>query len=392
MDDAVAADLIRVSKIDAVPSILKIVCEMTGLRFAAVARVTDASWIACAVRDEISFGLAAGGTLELQSTICDEIRCSGNGVVIDHVADDPVFRDHHTPQRYGFQSYISMPICTEEGGFFGTLCALDPFPAKLSNPAVTASFKGFAQLIGLQLDAQDRLAKAEAAVSQADRTGGMREQFIAILGHDLRNPVAAIQAGTALLAKSPLDSRSRDIVTRMTESAHRIADLIDDLLDFARGRLGAGLVLKTKVATNLAVSIEQVISEIQVVHPTREIAVQIALSEPVTCDSERVSQLLSNLLANALTHGEADAPVIVSATNDDGMFVLSVENQGEPISQASMAELFQPFTQGPNGDRAAGLGLGLFISSEIAKAHGGSLTAVSDDRVTRFILAIPSRY
>jgi sigma-B regulation protein RsbU (phosphoserine phosphatase) len=111
----------------------------------------------------------------------------------------------------------------------------------------------------------------------------------------------------------------------------------------------------------------------------------------VTCDSERIAQLLSNLLANALTHGKPDAPVIVRATSGGDMFMLSVENQGEPIPPHLMAGLFQPFTQGPSRDRAGGLGLGLFISSEIAKAHGGSLSVMSDDGATRFTLAIPLR-
>jgi GAF domain-containing protein len=106
-----------IQRIDAVPSILEVACRVTGLRFAAIARVTEERWTACAVRDEIDFGLAPGGELEIATTLCDEIRKSGDGVVIDHVAEDPAYRTHHTPATYGFQSYISMPIVRADGAF-----------------------------------------------------------------------------------------------------------------------------------------------------------------------------------------------------------------------------------------------------------------------------------
>ncbi|EJU09479.1 putative two-component regulatory system, sensor kinase protein [Sphingomonas sp. LH128] len=115
MTKALGSDIAAIARIDAVPSILEIACRITGLRFAAVARVTDTSWTACAVRDEIEFGLGVGGSLDLKTTICDEIRDSGQGVIIDHVAYDPVFRDHHTPRQYGFESYISIPILRKDG-------------------------------------------------------------------------------------------------------------------------------------------------------------------------------------------------------------------------------------------------------------------------------------
>ena len=122
MADNFQGDLAAVARIDAVPTILEVVCRTTGMGFAAVARVTDKRWIACAVRDEISFGLKPGGELKLETTICNEIRASGEGVVIDHVAEDEAFCGHPTPAMYGFQSYISMPI-VRPGGAFLARCA-----------------------------------------------------------------------------------------------------------------------------------------------------------------------------------------------------------------------------------------------------------------------------
>jgi GAF domain-containing protein len=106
--------------------------------FAAVARVTEDRWIACAVRDEIEFGLKPGGELKVETTICNEIRASGDRVVIDHVSQDEAFCRHPTPAMYGFQSYISVPIRRRNGAFFGTLCAIDPRPARLNTPRRSA--------------------------------------------------------------------------------------------------------------------------------------------------------------------------------------------------------------------------------------------------------------
>ena len=161
------ADVAAVGMIEVIPTILKVVSSFTGLRFAAVARVTEDRWIACAVRDEIEFGLAPGGELRVSSTICDEIRDHHRPVVIENVAEDERFRDHPTPKLYGFQSYISVAI-HHRGAFFGTLCALDPRPTPLRNPEALPMFELMADLIGRHLDIHARLAR-EGVPKSADR-------------------------------------------------------------------------------------------------------------------------------------------------------------------------------------------------------------------------------
>ncbi len=118
----------------AVPAILNVACRVTGMGFAAIARVTESRWVCLAVHDEINFGLKRGGELKVETTLCREVRDSREVLVIDHVAEDDAYRGHQTPAMYGFQSYISMPIFLKDGSFFGTLCAIDPKPAKLNNP------------------------------------------------------------------------------------------------------------------------------------------------------------------------------------------------------------------------------------------------------------------
>jgi PAS domain S-box-containing protein len=132
--------------------------------FAAVARVTEDRWIACSVKDDIAFGLKPGGELKVETTICHEIRESGTAVVIHHVAEDQAFCGHATPAMYGFQSYISVPIVLPNGSFFGTLCAIDPRPARVNTPEIVGMFKMFAELIGFHLDANQRVRTSTAAL------------------------------------------------------------------------------------------------------------------------------------------------------------------------------------------------------------------------------------
>jgi signal transduction histidine kinase len=383
-----AADIGAVQRIDAVPRILEIVCRSTGMGFAAVARVTEGRWICCAVRDEIAFGLQPGGELQVETTICNEIRQSREAVAIDHVAEDKVFCGHPTPARYGFQSYISVPIVLTDGKFFGTLCAIDPRPARLNNPETLGTLKLFAELIAIHLDTFERLAATEATLLSERETSELREQFIAVLGHDLRNPLAAISSGARMITKAKSVEQTLEIAGLMQRSIDRMSKLIDDVLDFARGRLGSGISLRREANEPVERILDQVTTELRSIHLDRTIKTKFEVTQAFNCDPQRIGQLFSNLLGNALTHGSPNAPVRAFAAIKDGRFELSVANAGEPIAAEAMARLFQPFYRG-TAKHSQGLGLGLYIASEIARAHGGTLDVSSSDRETRFTFCMP---
>jgi len=389
LSDDLRADIAAIGQIEAVSTILDVVCRTTGMGFAAVARVTDDRWIACAVRDNIAFGLKPGGELKVETTICDEIRASGRGVIIDHVAEDPAFRDHHTPAMYGFQSYISIPIVLSGGAFFGTLCAIDPRPAKLNTPEVVNMFKLFASLIAFHLEAQERVASSEAALLSHQQAEELREQFVAVLAHDLRNPLASIDAGMRLLLREPLNEKSTTYVGMLQNSVKRMAGLIDDVMDFARTRLGGGFKLKRIAEAQLRPVLEQVVDELRSAWPDRAIETDFSIDRGVNCDPNRIAQLTSNLIGNALKHGDGKTPVRVFAATTGECFELSVANSGAPIAPEVIEKLFQPFFRGAQQSTYEGLGLGLYIASEIARAHGGRLDVISSGAETRFTLRIP---
>ena len=203
MDGGLQADIEAVGAIDAVPTILDVVCRTTGMGFAAVARVTEERWIACAVRDEIQFGLQPGGELKVETTICNEIREQRRSRSSSTMS--PRTRSTagiHTPAMYGFQSYISMPIFLPGRRF-------------LRHAVRDRSAAGAAEHAGDHRHVQavrraDRASistrrsgwrRARRRCSSERQSAELREQFIAVLGHDLRNPLASIDAGAQAAAR-----------------------------------------------------------------------------------------------------------------------------------------------------------------------------------------------
>jgi signal transduction histidine kinase len=382
--------VVKVGRIAAVPTILDVVCRTTGMRFAAVAHVTPERWIACSVLDQINFGLTPGGELRLETTICNEIRQSHEPVVIDHVAEDARFCDHPTPAMYGFQSYISMPIILEGGSFFGTLCAIDPRPARVNNPETIGMFRLFAELIARHLDAASQLNASQAALSEERSIAELREQFMAVLGHDLRAPLRAISCFTDLILKDPSAPDADKKAKLVRESVKRMEQLVDNLTDLARGRHLGGLPIKRDANAALEPVLREIIAEYRAASIERPIEVTLSLQDPIACDRQRIAQLFSNLLGNAITYGAPDQPIrVFAATNEQGL-ELWVANAGEPIPEQTRPRLFDPFYRGHASPNREGLGLGLYIAHQIAIAHDGTLTVTSTPEETRFTFRMPT--
>lgn len=377
-------DIATIQSISAVPTILEAVAELTGLGFVCVARVTGDSWHSCAVLDRLEFGLNVGDSLDVTTTICEEVRDTNSAVIIDSVRESEKYRDHHTPKIYGFQSYFSIPLHRPNGEYFGTLCGLDPAAAQLTNKATKNTLMLFAELISRQLVNEVILHETRNALNDALETSELREQFIAVLGHDLRTPLSAILNGTEVM-KHHSSPGGQPVLTRMQRSIQRIAGLVEDLMDFTRGRMGGGISLNLRHERTIHVTLTQVVDELRSAHPDREILSTMPPDFMLLCDAQRLGQLLSNLLKNALVHGDAKRPVNVSVTLKNGIFELAVTNSGPAISSEVISQLFKPFWRAQGTGPSQGLGLGLFIVSEIAKSHGGTIDVVSSDTATSFI-------
>ena len=384
MTERLQTDIATIQSIGAVPTILEAVAELTGLGFVCIARVTENSWHTCAVLDKLQFGLNIGDSLDVTTTICEEVRDTNSAVIIDSVRDSEKYREHHTPKMYGFQSYFSIPLYRPDGAYFGTLCGLDPASAALTKTSIKNTLMLFAELISRQLVNEVRLAESELALSDALETSQLREQFIAVLGHDLRTPLGALLNGTEVLRHlSP--APAIPVLNRMRRSIERIAGLVEDVMDFTRGRMGGGISLNLRHEKTLHQTLAQVVDELRSAYPGRAITSVISSDIALLCDAPRMAQLLSNLLTNAMVHGSQSEAVHVRAQQTNGIFELSVSNHGPAISEEVIGQLFKPFWRAQGRNPSEGLGLGLFIVAEIAKSHGGTLDVVSSESTTSFI-------
>lgn len=394
MDDspqAIAHDIARIARISVVPSLLRIVCDNSGMRFAAVARVTDGTWTACAVQDDLQFGLAPGGQLDVHTTLCKEARSARQTVVFDHASQDPTYCKHHTPRIYNIESYISAPIVRANGEYFGNLCAIDPEPHPVSDPKIVAMFERFAELIGRQLDLELHHEETEHRLIDAQANAELREQFIAVLGHDLRNPLASVGAIGEILARGPAPDVAR-YGQRIKASTQRMSGLINDVLDLARGRLGSAMLLRCAPIADLQSVLRHVVAELRETHPSWTITEHYTIgSDGIAADLGRLQQLLSNLLANALTYGTPSEPIRVHASLDADGLTLSVRNAGTPIPPANLDRIFEPYWRPADSKPGGGLGLGLHICAQIVQAHGGTLKVSSTlEHGTCFTARLPA--
>jgi sigma-B regulation protein RsbU (phosphoserine phosphatase) len=221
-------------------------------------------------------------------------------------------------------------------------------------------------------------------------TGLYRDEFIAILGHDLRNPLASIGSGMRILTKEHLSPKGRQVIRLVEGSVSRMSRLIDDVLDFSRGRMGGGLAIARKKEGELHLHLKQVVAELSSAS-SRHIDILIDIPDLLFVDAERISQMVSNLLGNAISHGAEDKRIALSARLNDSIFIIAVSNGGDPIPPEVLGRLFQPFFRGGDAAErhAKGLGLGLHIASEIAKAHGGCISVSSSAEQTVFEFRMP---
>jgi PAS domain S-box-containing protein len=237
-----------------------------------------------------------------------------------------------------------------------------------------------------------RALTAQAAVlAEKARIQEFQERFLAILGHDLRNPLASIDMGAGLLRQRTTDPKMIRVLDRMNTSSRRMSRMIEQILDLTRSRLGSGLELKPE-AMDLCETLTVIVDELKTAHVSRIIELRCP---PLlgTWDRDRLEQVFSNLVGNAILHGDSTLPVTIEGRPEGDAVVVEVHNRGEPIPEASQGTLFNPFRRGERESRTSkteGLGLGLYISHEIVVAHGGKMDFRSNaSEGTTFRVTLP---
>jgi hypothetical protein len=221
---------------------------------------------------------------------------------------------------------------------------------------------------------------------QMDR---FRDQFIGVLSHDLRTPLGAVTAGAALLAM-PEDHPERRgrVVTRILNSVQRMERMIDDLLDLASARLGGSMPLERRSA-DLQQVCDEAIVEIRAGHPDAVVRSDTSGELRGQWDPDRLTQVVSNLVVNAIQHGDG-TPIALTGHDHGDSVTLAVHNGGPPIPPDVLPLLFEPLVRGRAEGASHGVGLGLFIARAIVAAHGGSIQVLSSaDAGTTFTVTLP---
>jgi signal transduction histidine kinase len=237
-------------------------------------------------------------------------------------------------------------------------------------------------------------ALTESITCFTEKLDEYRDQFLAVLGHDLRNPLGAIKMSATLLTRSEaLDAKHLKAASRIVRTSERMARMVGDLLDLMRTRLGQGISI-TRVPGNLENVCRQVIDEFSALHPDRQLVLTCEGDLLGEWDQDRLAQIISNLVGNALQHGAGDRPVTIRAFSEGDTVILAVHNDGPAIPQASLKKIFDPLVRSAATTESPGepnsMGLGLFIVRELANVHGGTVEVAStDEGGTTFTVRLP---
>jgi signal transduction histidine kinase len=236
---------------------------------------------------------------------------------------------------------------------------------------------------------------SEAIRSFTSRVEESRELFLATLGHDLRTPLNALVLSSEVLARSgQLDDENVRTARQMANFGHVMAGMINDLLDFTRARLGGGMPV-SPAPVDLERLCCDVVEEFRVADPGHPVRVESRGTVTGEWDPARLRQVVSNLVANAIAHGEDGGPIEISVSGDEADVILTVANRGPAIPPAALPTLFDPFVRGPSaasrkGRTGGGTGLGLYIVRQIIVAHRGTISVESSDPAgTRVTVRLP---
>jgi signal transduction histidine kinase len=235
-------------------------------------------------------------------------------------------------------------------------------------------------------------ALAESLAFFSTQVEQARNLLLGMLGHDMRSPLQTIQVTASYLSALNAGERVSEAAARLVRSGARMQGLLDDLCDFNRTRLGLGINVKPS-RVDLADVFTDELDQLRAIHPDRQIELEVHGDAQGVWDGPRLQQLLGNLVLNAIRYGAPKAPVRVVVTGQDAEVRVEVRNSGPAIERQLLERMFDPLQRGPARESShegeGSLGLGLYIASEIAKAHHGAIEARSDEGETAFAVRLP---
>ncbi len=417
LEDHFKQDISNIENISIVPNLLNVICQTTGMGFAAIARVTEDRWITCSVQDNVLFGLKPGDELKIKTTICDEIRQNPKPVIIDNVSEDKDYHDHHTPAMYKLQSYISVPIMRQDGTFFGTLCAIDPKPNSLKEFKIREMFNLFAELISFHLAAIEQkleskkileektnlLEKTQVEKNEAEKLNSdfkkklieknlslekmnsELEAFNYISSHDLQEPLRKIQLFTDTIEREEagnLSEKSKTAFHKIKTSAFRMQNLINDLLIYSKTKFDD----RKFEVKDLNIITKDVIEDLTNEFENKNVLFDIQKLGKLSVIEFQFRQLLYNLINNSLKFASPDRDLIITVSGEitngeleklsplSKYYKITISDNGigfDPLYSERIFGLFQALHTKP----LKSTGIGLTIVKRIVENHHGFIRA-----------------
>lgn len=384
MNAPLPTEVVAPRSLDCLPSILKALCSLTGMPFAALAHVHGTQWRACAMIDGLDTGLQVNDVLDVDTTFCQAVQTSHDVLDCPNIEPAALSGENHIGRKFNIRSYFAYPVYWSDGAFFGTLCTMDIKPSAGVGPAAVEAIKAFSEIIGSTLC--HSLAGEPGRASSPGERGASHEnvtmisRVLSVLGHDLRNPMHSLMAAIEMMHTKPLDPRAQRLLGMVEGSANRLSDLARLTLDFAKLQLVGQLPLQIEPADDLQARLEGAIAEVARHYPQRPIQSLLEGCAGVLCDSTRLSQAVGLVLQHAVKHAAPEQAIEVRTKSVGGeYFQITVVTPGHILDDALLPHLFDPFYQIDGEPKTAQLGIGLYIAAEIAKYHGGSLVARKDE-------------
>lgn len=401
------SDVLSVQKIPIISTILDVICRTTGMGFSAVARVTNDKWITCSLLDNINFGLKPGDELKVEMTLCHQIKQNNTLVVIDNVDKDENYCMHPIPRKYGFQSYISVPIYKKDGSFFGTLCAIDTKPARLNTPEVIGMFTLFSELISFHLSAVEQIELNNSTLlkereeqtklleqknEELQKMNMELESFASIASHDLQEPLRKIETFSGFILKMDYDNLTdtgKQYFNRLVKSVKRMQILIRDLITYTQVKAGEQ-VFKVTDLNIIAQEVKQYYNE--------EISQKnFTINVGEMCTSFiipfQLNQLFENLISNSIKFSKPgiDPIINISSNIEKGNHLINksliaekdychitISDNGIGFESQYRDKIFEVFQRLNGRDEYEGTGIGLSIVKKIVDNHHGFITATSE--------------
>lgn len=335
----------------------------------------------CAVIEGQPIGPQAGS--------CGTAAYRKQRVIVTDIDTDPLWeRYRDAARRFELRACWSQPICATDGEALGTVALYYREP-RAPAPSELEAIEGCAKVARIALERHRDDAVRRRLLDELRETVRLNELMVGIVGHDLRNPLQAIISAAVMAGKVDDAAQRQRFLDRVQSSAGRMGRMIDQILDLTRAREAGGIAIK-RAPSELANLVRTVASEVELAYPERRLSVEIAGNTAGEWDGLRLSQVLSNLLCNAMQHGNPSKQVDVRVAGDTDTVSIQVQNGGA-IPADRLPWLFDAFRRGNDHGRGShGLGLGLFISKQIVVAHGGRIGVTSNEQEgTRFDIVLP---